>query len=81
MEWLLRLAEYRVATEYKKGIKNFLVDAISRMDSANHAVVDSDDDLQSYAMVEHKLTTYGAEECQTIACHVDSPPPDTWGDD
>lgn len=84
MRWRLRLAEYRFATEYKKGIKNCIGDAISRIGSTNHAFVDAYDDLPSCSTdtgAEHQQTAFDAESCQPAVNDVESLSLDKWAHD
>lgn len=84
MQWQLRLAEYRLPTEYKKGVKNCLGDAMSRMGSANHAVIYSEDDLPSNPTnsgIEHQMPEYDVTQCPSIVNDINYQPPDNWRDD
>lgn len=66
----LRLEECRFATEYKKGIKDWIGDSMSWMGSENNAIVDSEGNLPSYPTyreVEHQLSTHCSVDCQIVA--------------
>lgn len=66
----------------KKNIKSFLGNAISRLGSASHAVIDSENDIPSYltySYVEDQLSTHCALDFEFIAIEDDVHPPDARG--
>lgn len=84
MRLRLYLAEHRSAIEYEKGIKNCLGDAMYRMRSRNHAVVDSNDELPSFPTdchVEQEMSAYDAMRRKSVANVVGYQPTDTWAYD